>query len=271
MDWVDRFRGRYRGELARRGIRIPPALPGEATAEAAGALLALRRPDPEDARPLDSFEAFVIENTAVSTAPLVPEIKLHLATELTPLWEATEATLAEKGLPPPFWAFSWPGGQALARFMLDQPEIVRGKRVLDFAAGCGIASIAARMAGAGAVVATEIDPFAAVALALNGWLNQADVEIWLQDVIGQPNDPASADGFAVILAGDMCYERPLAERMTAWLRTLAAGGALVLMGDPGRSYLPKERLESLTTFSVPTTLELESSTRQETRIWRLLP
>ncbi|HWA45893.1 MAG TPA: 50S ribosomal protein L11 methyltransferase [Hypericibacter adhaerens] len=209
-------------------------------------------------------EAFIRRETAIASPPLVPEIRLHLATEITPIWQATEATLAHEGLPPPYWAFAWPGGQALARTILDDPAIVRGKRVLDFAAGSGLVAIAAAKAGAQSVTAAEIDDFAAAAIALNAALNGVHVPVTLEDQVGQ------AGPWDLVLAGDVCYERPMAERVTAWLRGLVARGAQVLMGDPGRSYLPKNGLELVTRHKVPTSLELEDRTERETAIWRLL-
>ena len=211
-------------------------------------------------------ERFVHANTAVAAAPLVPEIRLHLATEVTPLWQATESELARTGLEPPFWAFAWPGGQALARHVLDHPALVRGRRVLDIAAGSGIAAIAAAKAGAAHVVANEIDDFAAAALALNAALNDAAVEISRRDLL----DEGCAE-FGVILAGDVCYERPMSERMVPWLRARAAEGALVLLGDPGRAYLPSTGLVELARYDVPTTLELEDRTLRQTTVWRVEP
>jgi predicted nicotinamide N-methyase len=208
--------------------------------------------------------AFIRRETAVETPPLIPEIRLHLATEITPIWQATETTLAHEGLPPPYWAFAWPGGQALARTILDDPAIVAGRRVLDFAAGSGLVAIAAAKAGARSVIAAEIDRFAAAAIALNAQLNDVAIPITLEDVVGR------AGPWDLVLAGDVCYERPMAERVTAWLRDLVKGGTEVLIGDPGRSYLPKSGLEPVTRHRVPTSLELEDRTERETAIWRLL-
>ena len=214
---------------------------------------------PEPADPA----AFVWANTAIGAPPLVPEIRLHLASEITPLWHATEASLAEAQLPPPYWAFAWAGGQALARHILDHPDLVRDRGVLDFGAGSGLVAIAAALSGA-RVTAAEIDPFAAAAISLNATLNAAEVAITRADVIGREPAP-----WEIVLAGDMCYERPLAERLTGWLRTLAARGVLVLLGDPGRAYLPSEGLEALARYDVPTTLELEDRTSREGVVWRL--
>jgi predicted nicotinamide N-methyase len=208
-------------------------------------------------------DAFVRANTAVAAAPLVPEIRLHLATEITPLWHATEASLARDQLPPPYWAFAWAGGQALARHILDHPELVRGRRVLDFGAGSGLVAIAVAKAG-GCVTAAEIDPFAQAAIRLNAGLNGVDVAIESADVIDLEAVP-----WEVVLAGDMCYERPLAERLTAWLRKLATQGVDVLLGDPGRAYLPAAGLVALARYTVPTTLELEDRLIREGVVWRM--
>jgi predicted nicotinamide N-methyase len=208
--------------------------------------------------------SFIRANTAISSPPLVLEIRLHLASEITPLWQATEATLARDQLPPPYWAFAWAGGQALARHVLDHPALVRGKSVLDFGAGCGLLALAAAKAGAAAATAAEIDPFAAAAIALNAALNALEVRIETADVIG-----CTDIAWQVVLVGDMCYERPLAERLTAWLRRLAADGTLVLLGDPGRNYLPKEGLTALARYTVATPLDLEDRTTREGVVWRL--
>ena len=211
-------------------------------------------------------ETFVRDNTAVERPPLVPEIALHLASEVVPLWQSTEKELAESGLPPPFWAFAWAGGQALARYLLDHPAQVAGRRVLDFAAGSGIQGIAALKAGAAAVEAAEIDRFAAAALGLNAALNGVMLTVVEADLIGRPNP-----GWEVVLAGDVCYEQPTAGRIEDWLRRLAAEGALVLMGDPGRSYLPGEGLERLAAYSVKTSRELEDTDLRNAVVWRVLP
>jgi predicted nicotinamide N-methyase len=209
--------------------------------------------------------AFIRANTLVAAPPLVPEIRLHLASEITPLWQATEAALARDQLPPPYWAFAWAGGQALARHLLDHPGLVHGKSVLDFGAGSGLVAIAAAKAGARAVTAAEIDPFAAAAIALNAAENGVAIKLAAGDIIG------SAPRWDIVLAGDMCYERPLAERLAAWLGRCAAAGALVLLGDPGRAYLPRTGLSELARYTVPTPLELEDRTARETIVWRLAP
>lgn len=211
---------------------------------------------------MSSERDFVRDHTAIAAPPLVPEIRLHLAAEITPLWQATEATLHRSQLPPPYWAFAWAGGQALARHLLDRPALVAGRHVLDFGAGSGVVAIAAAKSGA-RVTAAEPDPFALAALALNATLN--DVTIAVAD-----NDVLDDDGtWDAVLAGDMCYERPLAGRLIAWLAARARAGALVLLGDPGRAYLPTAGLQALARYWVPTPLDLEDREARETTVWRL--
>lgn len=208
--------------------------------------------------------AFVLANTAVETPPLVPEIRLHLASEVVPLWQASEAELEALGLPPPYWAFAWAGGQALARLLLDEPERVRGRRVLDFASGSGLSAVAAARAGAARVEAAEIDPFALAAIALNAELNGVEVAVLAEDQVGRLDG-----GWEVVLAGDVCYERPMAERVFAWLQALAGQGVEVLLGDPGRTYLPKDGLERLVGYAVQTSRELEDSDLRNAVVWRV--
>jgi predicted nicotinamide N-methyase len=209
--------------------------------------------------------AFIRAQTTLVAPPLTPEIRLHLATEITPIWEATEASLAAMNLPPPYWAFAWPGGQALTRFLIDHPDWVKDKRVLDFAAGSGLSAIGAAKAGAASVQAAEIDDLALAAIALNARRNDVAVDLVRDDLIGvEPR-------WDVVLAGDVCYERPMAERVIAWFRSLASRGVAILMGDPGRAYLPQSGLVELTRYQVPTSLELEDRTLRETIVWRLMP
>ena len=210
----------------------------------------------------DLHAAFIRSNTAIEVPPLIPEIRLHLATEIVPIWRASEEELAEMGVPPPYWAFAWAGGQALARYILDNPETVAGRTVLDFASGSGLAAIAAAMAGADTVIAADIDPYASAAIALNAALNGVDVQIATGDVIGNRGP------WDVVLAGDICYERPLADRVTAWLRSLAADGVTVLLGDPGRTYLPKDGLDWIVRYAVKTTRELEDTDVRNAVVWR---
>lgn len=212
--------------------------------------------------PRADMDSFIRAQTAMAAPPLVPEIALHLATEITPLWQATEAWLEREGVEPPYWAFAWAGGQALARHLLDRPETVAGKRVLDFGAGSGLVALAAARAGAVAEAA-ELDAMAVAAIRLNAKLNHLSLSIAAGDVIGHD------DGWDVVLAGDMFYERKLAAAALPWLRGLAARGALVLLGDPGRAYLPDGGLTEIARYVVPTTRELEDREMREGRIWRL--
>lgn len=209
--------------------------------------------------------AFIRANTALHEPPLVPEVRLHLATEVVPIWQMTEEELEKTGLPPPFWAFAWAGGQALARYILDHPETVRGKRVLDFGSGSGLIAIAAMKAGAISALAADIDLFAAAAIELNAEVNNSSLLVETEDIVGVPNQ-----GWDVILVGDMCYERPLAERIENWVHDLVADGAQTLIGDPGRTYLPKSGLEKLISYAVKTTRELEDTDVRNTSVWRVL-
>ena len=206
--------------------------------------------------------SFILANTALRSTPHVPEIRLHLADEAHDLWQKTEEELEEIGLPPPFWAFAWAGGQGLARYILDHPETVRGRRVLDFAAGSGLVAIAARMAGARDVLAVDIDPWAGQAVALNAAANGMEVAFTGRDIIGSHVD---AD---VVLAGDVFYDRGLAEGLLPWFRMLTEEGFGVLVGDPGRSYLPKACLEAVAVYEVPVTRALEDSEIKKTTVWR---
>lgn len=208
---------------------------------------------------------FILENTRRQAPPHTPELTLHLADEITPIWRLTEEELAQKGLPPPFWAFAWAGGQALARYILDHPHVVAGLGVVDFASGSGIVAIAARRAGAARVLAADIDPFCGAALAVNAAANGVTCEFTDVDLLDRPA-PAWAQ---VILAGDICYEKPLASRVMAWLAAARAEGAVVLIGDPGRSYFPREGLAKLAEYQVPTTRELEDMEVKRTAVWTL--
>ena len=209
---------------------------------------------------------FVRHNTAVTATPLVPEIRLHLATEITPIWQATEDTLARTGLPPPFWAFAWAGGQALARYLLDHPAEVAGRSVLDFGAGSGLVAIAAAKAGAASVLAAEIDDFAAAAIAANASLNNVEVAVQTTDLLDTV-DPR----WEIVTAGDVCYERPMADRVTSWLGGLAYRGVIVLLGDPGRAYLPDKGLTERARYLVPTSREIEDRDNRETIVWQVMP
>lgn len=206
---------------------------------------------------------FIRDNAALIAPPLVPEVKLYLATEVVPLWRKTEEELEADGVPPPYWAFAWAGGQALARYVLDHPSLVSDKLVLDFGSGSGLVGIAAMKAGATRVEAADIDPFAIAAIKLNALANSALIATTDYDLIG-------SDGkWRTILVGDMCYERPLAERLLEWLTVCAGKGATVLMGDPGRSYFPTSGVTKLKTYRVKTTRDLEDREIRETSVYRL--
>jgi predicted nicotinamide N-methyase len=209
---------------------------------------------------------FVRNNTAIGAPPLVPEIRLHLATEVAPIWLATEETLARNNLPPPFWAFAWAGGQALARYLLDHPVVVAEREVLDFGSGSGLVAIAAAKAGASHVTAAEIDPFAAAAIAANAALNEVDITVTIADLTEDHEWT-----WSIVTAGDICYEQPMAERAIAWLRRLAEGGSLVLLGDPGRTYLPVAGMIELARYQVPVSRELEDREVREAVVWQVLP
>jgi predicted nicotinamide N-methyase len=206
--------------------------------------------------------AFVRAHAPLRPAPSAPELLLHLADESIPLWEKTEEELAAEGLPPPFWAFAWAGGQALARYVLDHPETVRGRRVLDFGAGCGIAAVAAARAGAGSVEASEIDRFAIAAVEANALANGVRILAREENLLG------TDEGWDVVLAGDVAYEAGPAAAIFDWLGRLAARGALVLVGDPGRSFLPKARLAPLAVYATPVTRDLEDREQRRTTVWR---
>jgi predicted nicotinamide N-methyase len=216
--------------------------------------------------PLLDPAASIRRNTAIATPPLVPEIRLHLATEITPIWQATEEALARAGVPPPFWAFAWAGGQALARFLLDHPGEIAGRAVLDFGAGSGLVAIAAAKAGAASVLAAEIDHFGAAAIAANAELNGVGIAVTSTDLLDTIDT-----SWEVVTAGDVCYERPMADRVTPWLAALAARGSLVLLGDPGRAYLPRTGMIQRARYIVATSRELEDRDDRETIVWQLLP
>jgi predicted nicotinamide N-methyase len=209
--------------------------------------------------------AFILEHTVLERPPHTPEIVLNLATEVTPIWRLTEEALAEIGLPPPFWAFAWAGGQALARYLIDHPHEVSGKRVIDFASGSGLVAVAAMQAGAADVLAADIDVFCRAAVELNAAANAVAVAFTDLDLLDAPA-PTWAQ---VIVAGDICYEKPLAERVMAWLTQARDRGARILIGDPGRSYFPRQGLVKLAEYQVPTTRELEDAEIKKTAVWTL--
>jgi predicted nicotinamide N-methyase len=205
---------------------------------------------------------FILANTSLVSPPHTPELCLYLADEVTPIWRMTEEELGEIGLPPPFWAFAWAGGQALARYLLDHPMEVRGKRVFDVGSGSGLVAIAAMKAGAKSAYGVDIDGFCAAAVALNARANGVEVGFARRDPFEAP--PPAVD---IVCAGDVFYEQPLAERVLPWLRAAKAAGARVLMGDPGRSFFPRTGLVKLAEYGVPTTREIEDAEVKKTAVW----
>ncbi|HEY1074053.1 methyltransferase [Brevundimonas sp.] len=207
---------------------------------------------------------FIAANTRLQAVPHAPEISLWLADEITPLWRLTEEELGEMGLPPPFWAFAWAGGQALARWLLDNPDQVAGKRVIDLATGSGLVAVAAMKAGAASVLAADIDPFCAAAVAANARSNGVEIAFTDADLLDAPPPPAD-----LICAGDVFYEKPMAEAVLAWLKQAQADGTRIIVGDPGRTYFPKSGLTLLAEYTVPTTRELEDQEVKRSRVWSL--
>jgi predicted nicotinamide N-methyase len=207
---------------------------------------------------------FIRTNTKLLPVPLVPEIRLHLAEESMPIWEKTEEELGRMNVPPPYWAFAWAGGQALARYILDNPSTVRQRTVLDLGAGSGITAVAAMKTGARAVLAADVDPYATAAIALNAEANGVAVETTTADLLSSP-----AGAFGAMLVGDLFYERDLAGRVLAFIEGAHHHGAEVLVGDPRRSYFPKERFRQVAEYSVPVTRDLEDMEIKRTAVWRL--
>jgi len=208
---------------------------------------------------------FIVANTKLLPVPLVPEIKLHLAEESLPIWQKTETELGAINVPPPYWAFAWAGGQALARYVLDHANLVAGRQVLDLGAGSGLVAIAAAKAGAAAVLAAEIDALAGVAIALNARANGVIVTTTDVDLLAAA-PPAGAE---VILVGDLFYERLLAEGVLALIEAAQARGRLILVGDPRRGYFPRHRFRLLAEYQVPVTRELEDAEIKQTAVWAL--
>lgn len=214
----------------------------------------------------------VLASTTLQPVPLVPEIVLHCAANAFDVWTLTGAD--DESAPMPFWSFPWAGGQAVARYLLDYPQTVRGLSVLDLAAGSGLVGIAAALAGASEVTANDIDPYATAAQELNARANGLTLITLTADLLGDAI--LSGDGFDarlpvadIVLAGDVCYERELSDRMLAFLLRCRARGADVLLGDPGRTYLPREHLTPVASYDVPTTLELEDRQLKSTTVFRL--
>jgi len=213
-------------------------------------------------------EGFIRANTALMAPALVPEFKLWLASEYVPIWQATEAWLEEQNVDPPYWAFCWPGGQAIARYLLDHPALVAGKHVVDFAAGSGVSAMAAARAGAASVLVNDIDGLSLVAACLNAEANDLSFDVSAEDWLVGPEGAPVAD---VVIAGDVCYEREMSARALAWLRSHARLGRLVLLGDPGRNYFSAQGLKECARYEIPTSLQLENRGMRETVVWQVLP
>ncbi len=207
---------------------------------------------------------FVRTNTELIPVPLVPEMRLHLAAESLPIWRKTEEELGQMNVPPPYWAFAWAGGQALARYLLDHRQVLAGRRVVDLGAGSGIGAVAAMLAGATHALAADIDVLALAAIALNAEANGVTVQTTAQDLLAQA--PERMD---LLLVGDLFYERGLAERVLAFIQAAHRSGAEVLVGDPRRSYFPSDRFRQAALYSVPVTRELEDAEIKRSAVWRL--
>lgn len=206
--------------------------------------------------------SFIRANTQLMAPAHVPELSLHLASEISPLWHKTEEELGQIGLPPPFWAFAWAGGQGLARYILDNPQTVYGKEIVDFAAGSGIVGIAAALAGAASVTCIDTDKVSATAVSLNAAANGVSLQFSSADPIGKLLDTE------VLLAGDVFYDRELARRLLPWMKDLQQSGTEILVGDPGRAYLPHDNLVRLATYTIPCCRELEDSEIKNCSVWR---
>jgi predicted nicotinamide N-methyase len=207
-------------------------------------------------------EAWIRSETVIASPPLVPEIRAHLITEACPLWRAGEKELDRLGIPPPYWAFAWPGGQALARYVLDAPELTRGRTVLDFGAGCGLEAIAAAKSGAKRVIASDLDPIACAAIALNARLNGVELETTTRDLIGDP-----CDGWEVVLAGDVLYDPKPAQDILQWLERLAERGIEVLLADPGRGLADLSRWRSVATYEAPADVDVAGTITRKTVLY----
>jgi predicted nicotinamide N-methyase len=221
----------------------------------------MSKPNPPPTK-ANTTETFIRANTKLIAPPLVPEIRLHLAEESVPIWLKTEEELGEMNVPPPYWAFAWAGGQALARYLLDHDDICRGRSVVDLGSGSGLTAIAAAMTGARRVLAADVDAFALAATILNAGVNSQSLEVTAEDLLAA--SPISAD---VVLVGDLFYERGLADRVLAYIEAAKAAGARVLIGDPQRSYFPRGRFTALAEYAVPVTRELEDSEIKKTAVW----
>jgi predicted nicotinamide N-methyase len=214
--------------------------------------------------PQHDWPAFIRDNTKIIAPPLVPEIVLHLAEESLPIWRRTEEELGAMNVPPPYWAFAWAGGQAVSRYILDNPALVAGKRVLDLGAGSGLAAIAAAKARAAEVIAADIDAVSLGATLLNAASNNVMIATTAQDLLATP----PTEPFDVVIVGDLFYERALADSVMTFIDGALKQGALILIGDPQRSYFPRGRFEKLTEYRVPVTRELEDSEIKLTAVWK---
>jgi predicted nicotinamide N-methyase len=203
--------------------------------------------------------------TELKPTDLLPEILLYQATEITPLWQATEDLLRTAEIEPPYWAFAWAGGQATARLLLDRPELVAGRRIVDFACGGGVASIAAMKAGATSVLAVDIDALAVAATRANAAANGVVVETLTADLVGGAMPECD-----LLMAGDVCYDARMTAHILPWLRQVAASGITVLLGDPGRAYVPSSGIELMGEYRVPTTTAIEDKAFRDTKLWRLI-
>ena len=210
--------------------------------------------------------SFVIRHTRLRPVPGLDEIRLYLAEDVLPLWSAVQTETGDHDSPPPYWAFAWGGGLAVGRYLREHPEVVAGKRVFDFASGSGVCAIVALRAGATEATAADIDPYAAAAIVLNARANSHRIEVITRDVLDGP--PPDVD---IVLAGDCWYEQGLAERVQPWLRRVQAAGIDVLLGDPGRRYMPTGELDAVASYEVRTTTELEDMDRKQAWVYRLRP
>lgn len=218
---------------------------------------------------LKQAESFIRGNTTLIAPPHVPEISLHLADEVHDLWQRSEEELEAIGLPPPFWAFAWAGGQGLARYIIDNPELVAGKQVLDFASGSGLVAIAAAKAGAAQVLAADIDPFCGAAIAMNARQNGVKITFTEKNLVGDHD--SQDEGWDVVLAGDVFYDKAFATLLLPWFEALGTKGTTIFVGDPGRAYLPKSGMQPLATYQVPVTRVLEDAEVKKTTVWRFMP
>ena len=205
---------------------------------------------------------FILRHTRLHCPPAVPELRLYLADEIFPLWQAIDAEFGQAQESPPFWAFAWAGGQALARYLLDRTQAVRGKRVLDFAAGSGICALAAMKAGAANAIAVDVDPFSTEIVALNAELNVLQVTAWRRNLLDDELPAVDA-----VLAGDVCYEEPMAARVLPWLRRVRESGLAVLLADPGRAYFPAAEFLPLAEYDIPTPRDLEDAEVKRTGVY----